>query len=158
MTEKCSLNWYDEKNCKSVNYSFFNTVPHKHSVETREILSYQKIFRQIKSLVIYLVNPLLSRNFCQKCGMTKKFRNFHRVRSLLAWHLFQEKLREIKFTIPINLTVSCFHEIFSKQSKQWNVICPCFLKFPSIIFFLKQFSTSLSILHVQNLSTYLLTV
>ena len=44
-----------------------------HSVEKREILSHQNFFRPIKlidwinSLVSYLVKPLLSRNFCQKC-------------------------------------------------------------------------------------------
>ena len=33
-----------------------------HSVEKREILSHEKMFRQINSLV----KPLLSRNFCKK--------------------------------------------------------------------------------------------
>ena len=49
-----------------------------HSVEKREILSHRKIFRQINSLVTYLVKPLFSRNFCQKC-VRENFRNFHTV-------------------------------------------------------------------------------
>ena len=51
-----------------------------HSVEKREIHSHQEIFRQINSLVTYLVNPLLSRNICQKC-VRENFRNFHTVGS-----------------------------------------------------------------------------
>ena len=35
----------------------------------------KKIFRQINSLVTYLVKPLLSRNFCQKC-VRENVRNF----------------------------------------------------------------------------------
>ena len=38
----------------------------------------EKIFRQINSLVICLVKPLLSRNFCQKI-VRLKFYNFHTV-------------------------------------------------------------------------------
>ena len=38
----------------------------------------KKIFRQINSLVTYLVNQLLSRNFCQKWAR-ENFRNFHNV-------------------------------------------------------------------------------
>jgi len=38
----------------------------------------KKNFRQINSLVISLVKPLLSRNFCQKC-VRVNFRNFHTV-------------------------------------------------------------------------------
>jgi len=37
-----------------------------HSVEKRELYYHWKIFRQINSLVISLVNALLSRNFCRK--------------------------------------------------------------------------------------------
>ena len=105
----------------------------------------------------FIVKP----NFCKSLfsGLSHLVaRTVCRVRNLLSSIApIPQTLREIKYTIPINLTVTCFHVIFSKHSKQWNVICPCFLKFPSI-FFLKQFSTSLLILHVQNLSTYLLTV
>ena len=39
-----------------------------HSVEKREILSRQKIFRQINSLVIFLEKTLFSRNFSQLYG------------------------------------------------------------------------------------------
>ena len=60
-----------------------------HSAEKQEILSphcgkiqkftlTEKIFRQINSLVTYLVKPLLSRNFCQKC-VRENSRNFHTV-------------------------------------------------------------------------------
>ena len=38
----------------------------------------EKIFRQINSLVICLVKPLLSRNFCRK-SVRLKFHNFHTV-------------------------------------------------------------------------------
>ena len=38
----------------------------QHSVVKWKIYSRQKIFRQINSLVISLVNTLVSRNFCQK--------------------------------------------------------------------------------------------
>ena len=37
-----------------------------HGMEKREILSHWKKFRQINHLVISLVKPLLSRNFCEK--------------------------------------------------------------------------------------------
>ena len=46
----------------------------------------EKIFRQINYLVISLVKPLLSRNFCQKC-MRVNFRNFHNV------HLRSQEVR-----------------------------------------------------------------
>ena len=51
------------------------------SVEKREILSHQKIFREINSLVTYLVKPLLSRKICQKC-VRENSRNFHTVSQL----------------------------------------------------------------------------
>ena len=35
-------------------------------MEKREILIRQNFFRQINSLVAYLVKPLISRNFCRK--------------------------------------------------------------------------------------------
>ena len=40
----------------------------------------EKIFREINSLVTYLVKPLVSRNFCQK-SVRENFRNFHIVLS-----------------------------------------------------------------------------
>ena len=44
----------------------------------------KKILRQINSLVTYLVKPILSRNFCQKC-VRENSRNFHTV--LTVWQL-----------------------------------------------------------------------
>ena len=49
-----------------------------HSEEITEILSHQKIFREINSFVIYLVKTLFSRNFCQKY-VRENFHNFHTV-------------------------------------------------------------------------------
>ena len=49
---------------------------HHHTVEKREILSHcthQYFFRQINSLVTYLVKPLRSRNFCQKGVREREF-------------------------------------------------------------------------------------
>ena len=48
--------------CVTVNFHNFHTVQH-HTVEKQEILSHQNFFRQINSLVTYLVKLLLSRNF-----------------------------------------------------------------------------------------------
>ena len=59
----------------AVNVRFFKLC----SVEKRDILSHQKKFRQINSLVTYLVNPLLSRNFYQKCVRENSRTNFHTV-------------------------------------------------------------------------------
>ena len=59
------------------------TLP-SHRVEKREILSHQKIFRQINSLVSYLVKPLIPRNFCHKC-VRENSRNFHTVEFLQSW-------------------------------------------------------------------------
>ena len=42
------------------------------------LLQFRKIFRQINALVTYLLKPLLSRNFCQKC-VRENDRNFHTV-------------------------------------------------------------------------------
>ena len=47
-------------------------------MEKQEILSHQKIFRQINSIIIHLVKPLLSRKFCQKC-VRENSRNVHTV-------------------------------------------------------------------------------
>ena len=47
--------------------------------KTRNSLS-PNFFRQINSLVTYLVTPLLSRNFCQKC-VRENSRDFHTVKS-----------------------------------------------------------------------------
>ena len=49
-----------------------------HSAEKWKIYSHWKIFRQISYLVILLVKPLISRNFCQR-SMIVNFNNFHTV-------------------------------------------------------------------------------
>ena len=56
----------------------------------------RKIFRQINSLITYLVKPLLSRNFCQNC-MREEFRNFHTVemKLLLSLTISSQKVREM---------------------------------------------------------------
>ena len=51
----------------------------------------EKIFRQINSLVTYLVKPLFSRNFWQKC-VRENSRNFHTVHGDSS--IFQQKFRE----------------------------------------------------------------
>ena len=71
-----------------------------HSVEKREILT-KEIFRQINSLVIYLVKPLLSRNFCQKC-VRENSRNFHTVRAVQSEYDWRNDF-------------SLFHGIFAKK-------------------------------------------
>ena len=65
------------QNCKRKIPQF----PHcgEHSVENEKISLTKKIFRQINSLVTYLlVKMLISRNFCQK-SVRENFRNFHTV-------------------------------------------------------------------------------
>ena len=49
----------------------------------------EKIFREINSLVTFLVKMLLSRNFCQKC-VRVNFRYFHTV-CLVAWSGYQHR-------------------------------------------------------------------
>ena len=74
---------------------------HQHTVEKREILSHLKIFREINSLVTYLVKPMLSRNFYQK-RVRENNRNFHNVMyHSTVWEmqkfsltLFSQKFRE----------------------------------------------------------------
>ena len=63
----------------------------------------EKIFRQINSLVISLVSPLRSRNFCQKMVRVNfhnfyTVRNFHTAVNFSFFHTisFLQKLREIK--------------------------------------------------------------
>ena len=54
---------------KNIEEYFYNerNFPRSQCGKMRNSLSQKKIFRQINYLVTYLVNPLLSRNFCQKC-------------------------------------------------------------------------------------------
>ena len=85
------------KNFREINFAESRVC----TVEKREILSHRKKFRQINSLVTYLVKLLLSQNFCQKC-MRENSRNFHTVSSMLiVWKLqkfslthFYQKFRE----------------------------------------------------------------
>ena len=56
----------------------------------------KKEFRQINFLVIYLVKPLLSRNFCQK-SVRENLRNFHTVVILQKFR--QINILQKKFTI-----------------------------------------------------------
>ena len=63
----------------------------------------KKIFRQINSLVTYLVKPLLSRNFRQKC-VRENSRNFHNVTLLcysdgLPYAITPKKFREINYLV-----------------------------------------------------------
>ena len=94
----------DQLYCKSIWRKIF-VVGEKfpkfpaRSVEISEILSHRKKFREINSLVIHLVRPLLSRNFCQK-SVRENFRNFHTVqcekREILShW----KKLRQINYLV-----------------------------------------------------------
>ena len=64
----------------SLNFSkLISQVSNWYTVWKNEKFSLTKEkFRQINSLVIYLVKPLLSRNFCQKY-VRENFRNFHTV-------------------------------------------------------------------------------
>ena len=69
---------------KKVDFTIFSCETsklffHHHTVWKSENFSLtEKIFRQINSLVIYLLKPLLSRNFYQKC-VRGNSRNFHTV-------------------------------------------------------------------------------
>ena len=78
LLKKFTINWFDGKSVAF--FSFFHT----HSVEKWKIYSHRNFFRQINSLVIYLVNALLSRNFCQK-SVRVNFRNFHTVECCTLW-------------------------------------------------------------------------
>ena len=96
------LDWFCRSSFNAHGIFFFRLIfSTTHSVEKREILSHQKIFRQINSLVTYLVKPLLSRNFCQKC-VRENSRNFHTVRSIQHFHGIFSTKRErtrVKFVI-----------------------------------------------------------
>ena len=127
-----------------LNHSNFHTV-HTHSVEKQEILSHQKIFRQINSLVTYLVNALVSRNFCQKC--VRVFRNFHSVekreilshqkifrqinclvKPLLSRNFCQKCVKEISRNFPTVISTLCNRDFF----KCFNFFTASFL---AIFFF-----------------------
>ena len=63
LLKKFTLNWIDEKKFAWQWISCFPTECEK----TRNSLSQNFFFREINSLLTYLVETLLSRNFCQKC-------------------------------------------------------------------------------------------
>ena len=75
--------------------------------------SHQKIFRQINSLVIHLVKPLISRNFCHNAW--ENSRNFH---SVHFWQKFRESNRFTKAKDQM-LVKSWFHEIFFRWEKNF---------------------------------------
>ena len=66
----------------------------EHSVEKGEIHSHQKIFREFNSLVTYLVEIVISRNFCQK-RVRENFRNFHTVWSYLFMQIVNSLSQKI---------------------------------------------------------------
>ena len=69
-----------------------------HSVEKREISSYLKNISS-NQLINLLVNPLLSRNFCQKC-VRENSRNFHTVlRKLRKFSFTEEIFRQITYLV-----------------------------------------------------------
>ena len=69
----------------------------------------KKIFRQINSLVTYLVKPSLSRNFCQKC-VRENSRNFHTVAkhnveiTEIYSHTFRQKFVNVTTVLLKNIT------------------------------------------------------
>ena len=87
-----------------VNVSFFHTV--SHTLWKNEKFTLTEIFfRQINSLVIYLVNALLSRSFFQK-SVRVNFHSFHT-------HCVPQKFRVINiFTNNSYLSVNWFHKLF----------------------------------------------
>ena len=73
----------------------------------------KEIFRQINSLVIYLIIPLLSRNFWQKCERVN-LRDFHN-------RLCSVKKREILCQASNQLTVLTVK--FTSKTSIWRKIC-----------------------------------
>ena len=101
-----------------------------HSVEKREILSLKKKtkYRQIHSSVTYLVKPLLSRNFCQKCVRENPVicTLCNVISSVTVWKLrkftlalFWQKFRGTNVLTKeiTKYAVSSFDEIFFSESK-----------------------------------------
>ena len=83
---------------KSLQYIKWKVM--EHSVEKRVILSHWKKIRQISYLVISLVKPLLSRNFCEK-SVGENFCNFHTAlcgnRKISSNCLFRKNVTFTKF-------------------------------------------------------------
>ena len=88
-----------------------------HTLWKNEQFTLTRIFfRQINSLVIYLVNALLSRNFCQK-SVRVNFRNFHIV--LCKHNCNVTTVWKLENFPPTILSQnSHFHEIFAKKLRQ----------------------------------------
>ena len=80
-----------------------------------KILSHQKIFRQINSLVIHLVKPLLSQNFCHKY-VRENSRNFHTV---LSWFLREKYVK----TYRTNHLIVFYELLFTLMSDESTITC-----------------------------------
>ena len=105
-----------------MNLSFLHSVrvsTYVHTLLNVNSLS-EKIFREINSLVAYLVKPLHSQNVCQK-SMRENFRNFHTV-SCSVW-------KSQNFVLTFGKQVS--KVLFSRNifSMRVNVKCLVFLHF-----------------------------
>ena len=88
---RSSYNWMPKSISRKISGTKKIWIFHTHSVTLwkNEKFTLTKIFfRQINSLVIYLVNALVSRNFCQK-SVRVNFRNFH---SVLSSTIFLAKI------------------------------------------------------------------
>ena len=109
--------WEIEKfwNFQIVQLYWSSTV---HTVEKREILSHQNFFRQINSLVTYLVKPFLSRIFCQKC-MRENSRNFHRV---CISSEIRPCFRVMRFFREMIYCLSFIMDFFDRQTFQNEVL------------------------------------
>ena len=81
MPKNFILNWFDEKILRGS--ELCTLFPQSHCVlwKNEKFTLTEIFFRQINSLVIYLVNALFSRNFCQNT-VRMNFRNFHTVHSV----------------------------------------------------------------------------
>ena len=81
-----------------VNFHNFHTV-HNTVWKNKKFSLTKKIFRQINSLVTYLVKLLLSRIFCQKC-VRENSHNFHTVHffcySDFTWNQSWKDLESVK--------------------------------------------------------------
>ena len=73
----------------------------------------KNFFRQINSLVTYLVKPLLSRNFCQKC-VRENSRNFHTMCS--EFLVFPHQLE-----IPQNFSHSIITSTVATSGEKWKI-------------------------------------
>ena len=78
----------------------------------------KEIFRQINSFVIYVVKPLLSRNFCQKC-VTKNSRNIVTLRKLRKFTLTGKIFREITYLV-ISLVKQLLSRNFCQKCVRMN--------------------------------------